>query len=82
KWNYFSLELNNNVMRAYVNGELTGVHQIQTPFENTDESLFIGNFMGYSGFYFGDIKELKLSNNLLDEKKITASWNKIKETLK
>ncbi|NTW31468.1 MAG: LamG domain-containing protein, partial [Bacteroidetes bacterium] len=53
KWNYFSLELNNNVMRAYVNGELTGVHQIQTPFENTDESLFIGNFMGYSGFYFG-----------------------------
>jgi len=82
KWNYFVFLVDINKISCYVNGNLSTVLQTTIPYQNTDEPLYIGNRNSYPGFFFGDIKEIKISNNIIDNKEITSSWDNIKNNLK
>ena len=77
KWNYLSIEVNNNKIKSYENGQLLGIQDVNTPYQESEGNLYIGNYNTLAGFYFGDIKEIKISNSPLDEKEMKSEWEKI-----
>jgi hypothetical protein len=76
KWNYLSFEMNGNLLRVFKNGRIFGTIDTRANYQNSGLPLFIGNYNMQGGFFWGDIKELKISNSLLDEKEVLATWER------
>jgi hypothetical protein len=79
KWNYLSFEVNYNTIKAYMNGQLLDIQKINSTYQESDEPLFIGNYENLAGFFFGNIKEIKISKSPIDEKEINLALEKIKK---
>jgi len=45
-------------------------------FVNSDQPLFIGNYNGDSGFFWGDIKEIKISNGSISDSELNRNQNR------
>jgi len=50
----------------------------EVAYENMKDPFFIGNQSSNLGFFFGDIREIKIANNIIDTKEIETIWGKIK----
>ena len=79
-WNYLSFQIDDNIISAYANGSFVGKIKLENSYSNSDEPLYLGNIKNNSGFFFGDIKELKISKEPLNEKQIVQNWNEIKKS--
>ena len=77
KWNYIVFVVDNNKITCYVNNTLVGAVENKTAYENNTNPLYIGSQNANPGFFFGDIREIKFSNGLIDSKEILESWNKV-----
>ncbi len=78
KWNYLSIEVDTNLISGFSNlQKLIPVH-IKEPYNDIGGPLFIGNIRARRGFFFGDIKELKITNSIIDKREIEANWDIIK----
>ena len=79
KWNYLSIGVNGSRIQAYANGRYVGEADAQKDYSNSEEPLYLGSFKTLGGFFFGDIKELKISNSSLEAGAISSAWNKIEK---
>lgn len=77
-WNYLAFEVNKNIITAYSNGKLVGQTTMPGVYKNSSENLHIGNINNSGGFFFGDIKEVKISNNPLVIAEVEAAWSAIR----
>jgi hypothetical protein len=75
--NYVAININNNMITIFVNG----IKQVETLMNKTinlkQQKIYIGSYNNQGAFYFGNIKELKISNNLLTSNEISNTQNKI-----
>ncbi len=78
KWNYLACIVDSSRIYAYANGCIVGAARTTEPYHNSASPLFIGNFGLQGGFFFGDIKELKISNNLYNPRELSNTWDKVK----
>jgi len=76
-WNYLAFQVDNNFITAYSNGNLVGRVKVENSYEDSEEPLYIGNFRNTFGFFFGDIKELKISKNIISDNNAKENWNNI-----
>ena len=77
KWNYLAFEVDKNIITAWSNGNAIGKAAMPTPYVNSPENLFIGNIRNNGGFFFGEIKEVKISNSPLMPGDVQAVWKSI-----
>jgi len=63
---------------AYANGRTAGAARTSGTYHNCGSPLYVGNFGMQRGFFFGDIKELKISNNRCNPKELSRIWDKVK----
>ncbi len=77
KWNYFSFEVNGARLRVFKNGRILSVSDTRGIYQNTGLPLYIGNYNMQGGFFWGDIKELAISNDLCDPKELSSTWDKV-----
>ncbi|MEI7525801.1 MAG: LamG-like jellyroll fold domain-containing protein [Mariniphaga sp.] len=79
KWNYIAFEINKNKLMVFANGKVVGESSKPTSYENSPENLYIGSIKNTGGFYFGDIREVKISNGPLIKQNVLDSWSLIKD---
>ena len=56
-----------------------GQYIVPNTYENSEVPLYVGNYEGLGGVYFGEIKEVKISKSLLNDTDDLSSWNKFKQ---
>jgi hypothetical protein len=78
KWNYFVFEVDNATITGIINGGLLGTVPTETSYQNAKTPFYIGNQCLNPGFYFSDIREIRISKGKPDNKQITETWEKIK----
>ncbi len=76
-WNYVCIEYNNSEFRAFANGAYIGSTATNCPYQESVGPLFLGSNRMQSGFFFGAIRELRISRTLLDEKAILETMKKV-----
>ncbi len=81
KWNYLAFEINKNTITAYSNGRLTGQAPMPDSYKNSAEKLYIGSIKNSGGFFFGDIKEVKISNTPLILSDVQTAWNTVEKKI-
>jgi len=81
KWNYLVFVVDEKKISCFVNGVLFGIVESDTPYVNSLEPFYIGSQNLNPGFFFGNLKELKIANRLIDTKEIAGSWKSIQENL-
>ncbi len=82
KWNYLAFEINRNIILAYSNGQLVGQAAMPTAYLNSAENLYIGNIKNSGGFFFGDIKEVKITHSSLKLEEVMETWKNIEYKFK
>jgi hypothetical protein len=80
-WNYLVFEVKKNKIRCYANGVFVGSITTERIFKNSDKSLFVGNFNNSCCYFFGDIYELLITNEQVDEEKIVQDFKNISSKL-
>jgi hypothetical protein len=81
KWNYIAIEVAPDRVRIYKNGTILKTLRIDTPeakYRNTSTPLYLGSANMGAGFFFGDIRELRIKNGTLDYHDVAAGWNGVK----
>lgn len=78
KWNYMVFIVDNASITGIINGGLLGTVPTEVPYQNSKEPLFIGNQSSNPGFYFGDIREIRISNGRPENGRIVENWEKVK----
>jgi len=81
-WNYLAFEVNKNIITAYSNGKLVGQIAMPGSYKNSEENLFIGSIKNSGGFFFGNIREVKISNSPLVVTEVQAAWNVIEKKIR
>lgn len=76
KWNYLALEVDGRKIRAYINGKIDGPYSSAVEYKESQGLLYVGNYNLMESFFFGDIKELRISRQLIDEKQSRLVWDK------
>ncbi len=76
KWNYYAFEINNTDLRIFRDGKLLGDFNAYGSCQNSVLPLYVGNYNMQGGFFWGDIKELEISNKIFDNKEIAATWER------
>ena len=79
RWNYAALGVSGSRVQAYANGRYIGEASVPGEYTNSEEPLYIGSFKTLNAFFFGDIKEVKISGAPLDAGEIGAAWNKVEK---
>jgi len=77
KWNYLAYEVNGKSIRVFLNGKLEGVVNYHNEYINSDLPLYLGNHIQKGGYFFGDLKEIRIANGLLNENDIKIATDKI-----
>jgi hypothetical protein len=77
KWNYLSFEVDSSVIKTYTNGHFMGNIDTKTRYRNSEMPFYVCNNGLKGGFFFGDIKELKISGNGCDPKEINRVWDRV-----
>jgi hypothetical protein len=81
KWNYITFIVDGNNISTFSNGKPLGSAHFDRTFQNSDTPLYIGNQNANSNFYFGDIREIKISKNLVNTNTILSTWNQVDKKL-
>ncbi|HNW44278.1 MAG TPA: hypothetical protein PKI19_07215 [Elusimicrobiales bacterium] len=76
KWNYLAFGVSGNRILAYAGGRYLGELAVPDEYKNSGEPLYLGSLKTLGGFFFGDIRELKISNSPLDPGEVAAAWTK------
>jgi len=76
EWNYLVFQVNNQGIKAFADGQLAVNILSEKEFVNSDQPLFIGNYNGDSGFFWGDIKEIKISNGSISDSELNRNQNR------
>jgi len=77
KWNLLCVEYNKGLLRGFSNGAYIGSLTSKTPYQDNGEPFFIGNYKTFGRFFFGDIRELKITARLLNDKEISETEQKV-----
>lgn len=77
KWNYIALEMKNNQISAFVNGNILGPITLPTEYHESEKPLYIGNYNKVAGLFLGDIRELRISHHAMDQNESIKVWNRI-----
>jgi hypothetical protein len=78
KWNYVCLERTDSTLRAFSGGSCVGTVPAGGAYRDSDGPLYLGSDRMDSGFFFGDVWELKISRARLDEKAMAETMKKVK----
>jgi len=77
KWNYFVFIVDNATITGIINGNLLGTVPTVNPYINTKTPFYLGNECLNPGFYFGDIREIRISKGKTDNQDILSNWKKV-----
>jgi len=72
EWNYVAINVDQNKISVFVNGRIQKQLEIIQPIINSNSKLFVGSYNNQANFFFGNIKELKISKNQITEEKLRA----------
>jgi hypothetical protein len=81
KWNYIAIEIAPCRMHIFKNGTILTTLKMDSTeiaYRNTSTPLYLGSAGMREGFFFGDIRELKIKNGELDKNEMAAGWTSIK----
>lgn len=81
KWNYLAIEVAPDYVRIYRDGAILSSVRIGSPgivYRNTSEPLYLGNADMRNGFFFGDIRELRIKNGKLERNEVAEGWAGVK----
>jgi hypothetical protein len=81
QWNYLAFELDDSVITAYSNGQFAVTMPVKKHFKDSEAPLYIGNYKTAGRFFFGDIKEVKITKKPLVPRNIALTWNSLKNSL-
>ena len=78
QWNYITIVVNKETAKVYDNGKLVGnIPAGSLPIVNSNTSITIGNNANRDAHFKGEIREIKISNNAIDEVGIMNNWQKL-----
>ena len=77
-WNYITFIVDNASITGLVNGVVVGTVPTEISYQNSNAPFYIGNQNLNPGYFFGDIREIRISNGKLDNAQITDNWSRIK----
>ncbi len=81
-WNYITIVSNKNNIKVFNNGKLYSALDKSTVISNSTMPIIIGNSSNKKCHFSGLIKEVKISNNTIDEAEIIKNRESIRAELK
>jgi hypothetical protein len=82
KWNYLTINVANNIVSIFVNG----INQSETLIPKTillnNETIYVGSYNNQGAFFFGNISEIRISNQIQNTEAIQSISQKIKNIQK
>ncbi len=84
EWNYVAVTFNKSTqdILVYVNGALVAHQVVNGHFENSQLSLFVGNWINGDRPFNGNIDEVRISNDVISFEQIQDTWLKISQEFK
>ncbi len=82
QWHYIVATVGRDMLKIYVNGHLaSSVATGGTPALNSDMAMTIGNRSSRDGKFSGDIREVSITNGVIDEAEVARRWQKVETEL-
>jgi hypothetical protein len=82
EWNYITVVYDRHDMAVYAGGELAHAGKMGPEYRESDRPSYVGNYRMQESFFFGDIREMRVSRGCLTAGEIRETWDRMQGKLK
>ncbi|MDQ7821616.1 MAG: LamG-like jellyroll fold domain-containing protein [Candidatus Eremiobacteraeota bacterium] len=81
QWNYVAVTIKDRSLTVYVNGEQQRIEETEAAVRNSTTPLELGNCYTGDEPFIGFIREVRISEGIMDRERIHSSWLVVKKAL-